>query len=289
MSADIAPAALRKVPPGLQHTVSRRGVWSLCALEQSRFGPVDMEVPPLPFHHLALPLDRERLKMGMRVDGHRHAAQMGPNEIGVVAAGDGGAFWWDRPADSACVYFTSAALGAALGCEVGEDTHALRSKINLHAPGVVRLLRALHADAGAGQPHGNLIGDAVFVALAAQLVPGRRIGSGPSVPDWRVRRALEYIHAHLTGELDLRAIAAAAATSPFHLSRAFRMALGCTIWQYVLRERARCAFALMRDDPQSSLAGVAQASGFDTYASFIAAVRREYGHAPARLRAALRA
>ena len=54
----------------------------------------------------------------------------------------------------------------------------------------------------------------------------------------------------------------------------------------MLRERARHALALMKN-PTLTLAEVAQSCGFDSYAGFIATLRREYGQAPAQLRRAL--
>lgn len=291
MPDDLAPAALRKVPPWLQHAVSLRAAWSLCALELSRLGPVHLEGPGMPFHHLGLPLEEVPLKAGMRVDGRRSHASAGRDGINVIAAGDGGEFWWDAPVDSACFYFTSAALGAALGRDIGDQAHGVRSAVSLHSPVLCRLLRALHADARAGQPHGLLVGDTIFAALAAQLVPSGALAHGPlvaTIGDRRVRRALEYIHAHLAVRLDVGSIAAAAATSPFHLSRCFRSAVGCSIWQYVLRERARHASMLMRN-PDLHLADVSLRAGFETYASFAAAVRREFGVPPAGLRAQIAA
>lgn len=105
-----------------------------------------------------------------------------------------------------------------------------------------------------------------------------------NIADRRVRHALAYIHAHLTEPLSFDAIAAAAATSPFHLARCFRSAVGCTIWQYVLRERARHAATLIRHG-RRELSQIASDSGFETYASFVSAVRRVFGVAPAALRA----
>lgn len=74
-------------------------------------------------------------------------------------------------------------------------------------------------------------------------------------------------------------IARGAGTSPYHLNRAFRLAVGCSIWRYVLGARARYAMVLMgREDV--SLARVARAAGFSTYPAFIAAMRHEYGCTP---------
>lgn len=144
----------------------------------------------------------------------------------------------------------------------------------------------MHADASAGQPHGTLIGDSIFVALSAELVPQgehRRWAKRSVHEDWRVRRTLEFIHSGLTKPLSIAAISNAAATSPFYLNHAFRAALGCSIWQYVLRERARLGVALM-GNRDLNLTEIALLSGFETYASFISAVRREFCVAPARLR-----
>ncbi|RZZ90348.1 AraC family transcriptional regulator [Pseudoxanthomonas winnipegensis] len=283
-----ATSEMRKVPPWLSHTVSARASWSWCAMEQSCFGPVQLDAPALPFHHLSLPLDRGALRMGMCVDGRRHVARMGQDDIGIIAAGDGGRFWWDRPVDSACLYFTDAALGEIVGHEVTDRSHGLRSTLQLRAPAIAGLLRVLRTDAATGQPHGALVGDAVFVALIPQLMPMARVPSGPRAADWRVGRALAYIHAHLSEPLDLASIAQAAASSPFHLARAFRARMGCTLWRYVLRERARGACWRLRDE-RLSLAAVAQAAGFVSYAGFIAAMRHEFGQSPQQLRQALSA
>ena len=86
--------------------------------------------------------------------------------------------------------------------------------------------------------------------------------------------------------MDLCSIAQAAETSPFHLSRTFRSALGCSVWQYVLRCRVQLAAGLMRDSALT-LAEVARMSGFETYSTFAAAFKAARGVAPARFRATL--
>lgn len=75
----------------------------------------------------------------------------------------------------------------------------------------------------------------------------------------------------------------AAATSPFYLNHAFCRAIGCSIWRYVLRARARYAASLMRDDTATLLA-IALAAGFATYSGFIQAFRAEFGSMPAKAR-----
>jgi AraC family transcriptional regulator len=281
-------AHLSKLPPDLSDGLLRRGEWSLCAMEHSRLGAIEFEAPAAPFHHLALPLERVPLKFGLVVDGRQQTGRNAPDTLTVIEAGAGGTTMWDGKFESACLYFTTAALGTALGCDIQEGAHTIRTQVELYSPRLSRLLHALSADAEAGQPHGALLGDAIFVALAAQLVPrGEHHRTPPRAGGEasRVQRAIEYIQANLTDRLNIVGISAAASTSPFYLNHAFRSVLGGSIWQYVLRERARYAFALMRGT-HLNLTDVSQLAGFETYASFISSTRREYGCTPGSLRRA---
>ena len=279
-------SALRRIPPEMQDAVLHRGEWTLCAMEHSLIGAVHLTDPGAPFHHLGLVMGDSPLRAGMSGHGRPLGATLARGDIAVIEAGVGGTSWWDTPNESACFYFTNESLALALGRDIGPHNHAVRTTMVLQSPRVRRLLETLYADAAAGQLHGSLVGDAVFISIAAELVePGRewRGQARPGTPDWRVQRALEYIHAHLTGFLTIPAIAAAAGTSPFHLNRQFRAAIGTSLWRYILQERARVAFDLLKD-PELSLTAVAAAAGFETYASFIEATRRRFGLLPSILR-----
>lgn len=263
-----------------------RGEWSFCAMEHSRIGAVELREAGAPFHHIALPLERRPLRFTFAMAGRRQHGRSAPDTVAMIEAGAAGTSHWDDVLESACLYFTDAALMRALGLETTEVEHTLRTRLDHHSPLLSRLVHALHADAIAGQPHGSLIGDAVFTALAASLVPshpaGARVGRRCDEPS-RVRDALAFIHAHLTDDITLGSIAIAAGTSPFYLSHLFRRAIGCSIWQYVLSARARYAAALMRDD-KATLASIAFSAGFSTYAGFIQACKAEFGKTPAGLR-----
>lgn len=256
-------------------------------MEHTIIGPLSIGGVPAPMHHLAMPVGPRRPRMGMVIDGQQRRPSFASGEVITIAAGSDGQVWWDDPFESACFYFDPDAIVTALGHDLSGGDVNLHTSNGLHAPIVVHLLRALHADATAGQPHGRMVGDAVFTALAAQFVSKRRFLRGPAGTDWRVRRALDYIHAHLTDPIDLSMIAAAAATSHFHLSRGFREATGCTIWRYVLSRRARRAEILIREG-RLSLTEVAYASGFETYSSFVAAIRHEFATTPMALKRSVR-
>lgn len=284
----LTPADLRKLPPDAADLLLARGEWSWCAMEHSRIGAVELVEPGSTFHHLALPLERRPLRFTFTSGGRRQHSRNGPDMVAMVAAGDAGRLHWDDTYESACLYFTDAALAEALGLETEQVDHTVRTRMDHCSPALARLVHALFADVAAGQPHGALIGDAVFLALAAELAPfgiQRRRSPVRSGEPWRVRNALAFIHAHLTDDLSIARIADAAATSPFHLSRAFRLAIGCSIWRYVIGARARYAAILLRDRDRS-LTDVADAAGFKTYPAFIAAVRGQVGVTPMQIRKA---
>lgn len=263
------------------------GEWSLCRMEHTVIGPLSIGGVPAPMHHLALPMGSRRLRMGIVINGRLRRPSFDQDEIITIEAGSDGQVWWDDPFESACFYFAPGSVAMALGEELGDEDVNLHTSAGLHAPVVVHLLRALHGDAMAGQPHGRMVGDTIFAALAAQFVSPRRSLQAPAAADWRVRRALDYIHAHLTDPIDLPMIAAAAATSHYHLSRSFREATGYTIWRYVLSRRARRAQVLIRESGLS-LTEVAYASGFETYSSFVAAIRQEFGTTPMAFKRGIR-
>ena len=285
------PTELSRVPPWFRHTISRRGVWKLCTLEQSCFGPMHDPTPSAPFHHFGVRLDHAPLRMGWMLDGAKADTSLPWDHVSIIPAGASLKGWWDRPVDFACLYFTPAALLAAAGEEHTPATHLeIRPVIALQSPTLCRLVRTLHADAAQGHPFGKMLGESIFLSMAALLVNDSRITRARScqkaVGDRRVRRTLEYIHAHLEQAMDLCSIAEAAETSPFHLGRVFRSALGCSIWQYVQRCRVQTATGLMRD-AALPLADIAAMSGFESYSTFAASFKAAQGVSPARFRAAL--
>ena len=115
-----AAPILSRVPPWLRHTVSVRAQWTSCALERSCFGPMHDPTPAVPFHHLAVRLDRPPLKMGFKAEGRRSDTDLPHDHISVIPADASITSWWNRPVDFACLYFTPQAIASAVGEEMIE-------------------------------------------------------------------------------------------------------------------------------------------------------------------------
>ena len=164
-------------------------------------------------------------------------------------------------------------VGDELGGEVGAAPGGLefRSALAVSDETMARLLGALAGEVAGGGFGGRLYAEGLANALAVHLLrrysslgetqrlgPGERAaGAAPKT----VRRALEYIGDHLTGNVSLADVARAANLSERHLLRLFREAVGMSPHQYVIRERVERAKALLRR-ADLSIAEVAVISGF---------------------------
>lgn len=99
----------------------------------------------------------------------------------------------------------------------------------------------------------------------------------------RLRRVLDHIHDHPTGDLSLDALADVAALSRFHFHRVYNAVVGETAANTVRRMRLhRAAVALVQGtDPIST---IAKRVGYPQLASFTRAFSGHYGLTPAAFR-----
>jgi AraC-like DNA-binding protein len=99
-----------------------------------------------------------------------------------------------------------------------------------------------------------------------------------------VERSQRYLAHNFCHSLSLGAIARHLGTSPFHLNRVFRQAIGITLHRYVLQLRVRQALVRLLEQPQCDLTSLALDLGFADHSHFSATFRREFGFPPRRVR-----
>lgn len=103
------------------------------------------------------------------------------------------------------------------------------------------------------------------------------------IAPYRLRRAREFIEAHLSDDIGLGDIAAAAGLSPFHFARAFKKATGRSPYRYLIERRiAYARMLLMTTD--LPLSEIALASGFSSQQQFTSMFGKIVGTTPARFR-----
>jgi AraC-like DNA-binding protein len=129
----------------------------------------------------------------------------------------------------------------------------------------------------------------LFAARWAELVSGRSPSPAVVAPRDR-RRAVEaalWIDEHAAEEIDLEAMAGRAALSPYHFLRIFRMVLGVTPHQFLLRARLRRAARLLSESALP-VTEVALESGFADLSNFVRTFHRAAGISPGGFRKAAR-
>lgn len=99
--------------------------------------------------------------------------------------------------------------------------------------------------------------------------------------DWieGIQRAINYVEAHLDGEIDYEAVAREACSSQFHFQRIFRVLCGYTLGDYIRMRRLSLAAAdLIGGDDR--VIDIALRYGYDSPESFTRAFTRFHGVTP---------
>ena len=98
-------------------------------------------------------------------------------------------------------------------------------------------------------------------------------------PARRLRRVIDYIHAHVDAHITLCEMADIACLSRFHFVRAFKLYTGLTPCQYVSQLRIENAKVLLKAG-RCSLAHIADVLHFSSQSTFTRAFRKATGLTP---------
>ena len=104
--------------------------------------------------------------------------------------------------------------------------------------------------------------------------------------DWitGVQRAIDYVEAHLTEEIDYEKIAAESFSSRYHFQRVFSILCGYTLGEYIRLRRLSLAGAELASGREKVI-DVALKYGYDSPDSFAKAFRNFHGITPSQARA----
>ena len=154
------------------------------------------------------------------------------------------------------------------------------------APQDARRLRALHAGIEGEAPRLD-VEVRLLDTLALLLARYSKAGSGPRAAGQEpqaVRRARDYLEAHIAQDVGLAELSAVARLSPSRLVRSFKAAIGLPPHAYHRYLRVRRAQSLLRDGLPVAL--VAQDCGFVDQSHLTRAFKRHVGVTPGRFRSA---
>jgi AraC family transcriptional regulator len=102
----------------------------------------------------------------------------------------------------------------------------------------------------------------------------------------RLKRVLDYVDAHLGGDIHLTELAQAVGLSEFHFAKLFKRSTGASPHQYILQRRLERAKELLRN-PTLSLSNISLEAGFADQSHFTNVFRRFVGATPSKFRSKL--
>ena len=103
--------------------------------------------------------------------------------------------------------------------------------------------------------------------------------------DWvtGIQRAIDYVEAHLTEEIDYEAVASQCYSSSYHFQRVFGILCGYTLGEYIRCRRLSCAGAELAST-DAKVIDVALKYGYDSPDSFAKAFKNFHGILPSQAR-----
>ncbi|MFM0619315.1 AraC family transcriptional regulator [Paraburkholderia nemoris] len=155
----------------------------------------------------------------------------------------------------------------------------------LRDPALERLGQALAVSQSDDAMLGKVFTDSVSLAIVSRVVArhftvGRRqTREVHALPSWRLRRAVEYVDAHLSESIGLEDIARSAGLTSMHFASQFRRATGLRPHEYLLHRRIEHAQRLLLESRHNVL-DVALSCGFRTQAHFTTVFKRFVGATP---------
>ena len=104
------------------------------------------------------------------------------------------------------------------------------------------------------------------------------------LPRFKLRRAIEYIHEHLAGDISFRDVAAHVRMSAYHFARMFKQSTGMSPHNYIVQCRIERAKSLLAE-ARLPISDVAFEVGYRSQSHFTTCFSRVTGVTPGAFRA----
>ena len=245
-----------------------------------------MVQPALGLHYVVLHLGGVK-KIERRRDGPSISAIADDGALTVVPAGT--AFTWRTtgPIAFAHLYLRPQQIETVLD-DVDDRASLLVEHLAVRDRMLEPLFKQMLAELEGPSSPSTIRLDCLFESFAVRLA--HRYGSRSprtngefALAPHRLRRALDYIEAHLEDDISLAGVVAAAGSSQFHFSHAFRLAMGVSPYRYVIDQRIQFAKTLLVTG-STSLDEVSRRCGFNSSHQFSVMFKKKVGIGPKRYR-----
>ena len=278
-------------PAAVVQSSRGRGWQNICVM-RFRHQPGALAVPPLAAHAVIIQLSSAPLTAD-RIGKQHYDRCVRQGETAILPAGLSSE--WNVSAGSASeslhIYLRPEFVRAAAieNWDACPEDLEIRPQVGAIDARTRFISYALHQELNDTEVAGGVCAESLARLLAVHLLreystarPPAREHKGGLAPH-KLRRAIEYIHANLSEELPLSAMAAEVGISPDNFCRSFKQSVGVAPHQYVIRERVETAKRLLRET-ELTVAEVAYRVGCNSQSRLTLLFRRHMGVTPTAYR-----
>ena len=268
---------------------SRNKGWNGVVAELYRTREVDV-MAPFPDHTVTMHFI-SGVNLLQRRNGRACETRMRAGDIVITPAGEPKALRHQEEAEVLKIKLAPPLLeriAAEAGCAKARES-LLKDHFGTRDPQLQHLCREFRAELERERIGARLYVESLGLQLALYLLrhystvsPVIDAGTG-RLPPHKLRRAIDYMNAHLRDELTLQGIANALSISPFHFAHLFKHTTGLSPHRYVIELRLERAKALLRNT-EMPIAEVAQQVGYWNTSHFAVAFHRATGFTPRAFR-----
>lgn len=277
----------------LVHQESR--TFSAVVSEQGQVRPCT--VPEVTFndHLLVLPVTGQ-LSTNFCADGfhtQRHTCRAG--NIAIYPAGTSTQCTIETHVDYRykCLQLKTEALSRAVSETIDISQFDLRPQFCLTDPLIATLIlqfaRGMGTASSLDRLYVDSLSNTLFIHLLQHYTTCKKEISHyeDGLSKYQLRRALDYIEAHLHQEIKLADIAALLGMSQYYFCRLFRQSMGEPPYKYVIRQRIERAKSLLLQPQKMSIAAISLDCGFANQSALCKHFRNLVGTTPGAYRKGL--
>lgn len=192
----------------------------------------------------------------------------------------------DDPTLSLNVWFADARIeAAASSMRIPATAGSFRPLISQEDARLFALAQLVQAEIHTPEPD-NLFADSLAAAMTTRLLQHSGLievmRASSTLSRRQLGRVLEYVEAHLDGDVRLATLASLAGLSESHFRVLFRQTVGQPVHQFVVDRRLERARALL-ESGQAPIAEIAAECGFCHQSHMAKAMRRKWSVTPAQM------
>jgi AraC family transcriptional regulator len=277
---------------GIEVLSSQQSGWKGILLEHYQAPPnhIGEQSPGALFAHWLCFPSPQPLHLVQHHGEHSHESIVKQGDLVLVPAGQP-TYWRgsiDNPMSNISIYLQPELITQIAGsANLNPDRIELMDCFSRSDPHLHQIAMMLLAELKSGGIMGELYVESLTQVLVIHLL--RHYSSlQPIIADRyslyprRLDSAIDYIHAHLNGDLSMAQIASSINTSPTHFASLFKRATGVSLHQYVIKQRVERA-KLLLETTDLPILNIASKVGFSSQSHLTYHCKRQTGMTPKQI------